>query len=111
MHGASTGLNEAVFWGPPPGLKQTGKKKARKKKKRGKAGEEEGRKQAGEKLGHRWEEKNNAVQKKAEKGGWKWSLTCPHTLPQSPHWTHAEPHHVLYLKLTSKPVLQETVPD
>ena len=36
MHRASTGLNEAVFWGPPPGLKQTGKKKARKKKKEGK---------------------------------------------------------------------------
>ena len=66
--GPALGLMKQYSGDPPPGLKWARKKKARKKKKRGKGGEEEGREQAGEKLGHRWEEKNNAVGKEAEKG-------------------------------------------
>ena len=54
-------------------------------------GEEEGREQAGEKLGHRWEEKNNAVGKEAEKGGRKWSLTVP-TPRHSPLTGHTSSH-------------------
>lgn len=90
-HGASTGLNEAVFWDPPPGLKQARKKKARKKKKSGKGGEEEGREQAGEKLGHRWEEERIMRWGKRQKGRAKWSLTVP-TPRHSPLTGHTSSH-------------------